>query len=82
MQSTLNEAITHLGPLLARCLIRNIGGNAARSELDKVSEPLKKLVNQHVKARPWLEQSLFDSSFPGQQLSHEDRSAFLKKIIG
>lgn len=81
VQERIDHAITQLGPLLAQSIIRNIGGNASRSELDRLSEPLKKMVSQHAKARIWLEQALFDPSFPGQQVSGEDKTGFLKKII-
>ncbi|KAK1979492.1 armadillo-type protein [Colletotrichum cereale] len=81
VQETIDHAITQLGPLLARSIVRNIGGNASRSELDRLSEPLKKMVNHHAKARIWLEQALYDPSFPGQQLSSDEKALFLRKII-
>lgn len=71
----------HLGPLLAQSLVQNVGGNASRSELDRLSDPLKKLVVQHVHAKAWLEQALFGDSFPSPHVSREDRAVFLKKII-
>ncbi|KAK2000503.1 hypothetical protein LX36DRAFT_654334 [Colletotrichum falcatum] len=81
VRETIDHAITQLGPLLAQSIIRNIGGNASRSELDRLSEPLKKMVNHHAKARIWLEQALYDSSFTGQQLSGDEKALFLRKII-
>lgn len=81
LQSTISLASSHLGPTLTQTLVRSVGGNASRSELDKLSEPLKKLVSNHASARAWIEQSLYDPSFPGHHLSHEDRALFLKKII-
>lgn len=81
VQANFTIATEHLGPLLARSLIHNIGGSASRSELDKLSDPLKKLVTQHVRSKEWLEAALFDTSFPGSEASQEDKSLFLKKII-
>ncbi|ROT38867.1 hypothetical protein SODALDRAFT_311989 [Sodiomyces alkalinus F11] len=81
VQALAEEALTQLGPSLAFSLIRGIGGNAARSELDKLCEPLKKLVSRHAKAQVWLSSALFDQSFPGYQLSQADKSVFLKKVI-
>lgn len=85
--------MTHLGPLLARSLVRNIGGHAARSELDKLCEPLKRLVTARVDAQGWLQQALLSpgsgggedasSAFPGaERVSPEERVVWLKKIIG
>ncbi|TDZ28210.1 hypothetical protein CTRI78_v012098 [Colletotrichum trifolii] len=80
-QETIDHAVSHLGPFLAQSIIRNVGGNASRSELDRLSEPLKKMVSHHLNARAWLEQALFDPSFPSQQVSREAKLIFLKKVI-
>ncbi|KAI1412971.1 ARM repeat-containing protein [Hypoxylon sp. FL1857] len=80
-QAIINNAMTYLGPKLSESLIQNIGGKASRSELDKLSEPLKKLVAQHVQARQWLQAALQDPAFPSENVSPEDKELFLKKII-
>lgn len=73
--------MSYLGPQLSRSLIQNIGGRASRSELDRLSDPLKKLVAQHVNARQWLEAALLDPAFPSDKVLPEDKLLFLKKII-
>ncbi|KAI2630597.1 ARM repeat-containing protein [Hypoxylon sp. NC1633] len=80
-QTMVNNAMTYLGPKLSESLIQNIGGKASRSELDKLSDPLKKLVVQHVSARDWLHAALYDPTFPSDNVSREDKILFLKKII-
>ena len=70
-----------LGPLLAKALIYNIGGNAARSELDKLSEPLKKLVVRQARSKSWLETALFDEDFPSSKVTVAERRAFLLRIM-
>ncbi|KAL7627124.1 member of the karyopherin-beta [Parahypoxylon ruwenzoriense] len=80
-QAIVDNAMSYLGPQLSQSLIQNIGGKASRSELDKLSDPLKKLVVQHVNARQWLEAALNDPSFPSDKVSAEDKALFLKKII-
>lgn len=70
-----------LGPLLSRTLARNLGGNASRSELDKLSEPLKKLVYRYPMAKSWLEAGLTHETFPSTKVTPQDKSMFLKKII-
>lgn len=57
-----------------------MGGNASRSELDKLSEPLKKLVNRHAKAKEWLEAGLHDPSFPSAKVSDTEKAIFVKKV--
>lgn len=81
VQQAVDSVMSHLGPSLASSLIRNIGGNAARSELDRLSEPLKKLTAQHVNAKTWLEAALTDISFPSSRVSLNDKTMFLKKIL-
>jgi hypothetical protein len=80
-QAGINSAIVHLGPILAHTLIQNIGGKASRSELDKLSDPLKKLVVQHALAKQWLETALNDASFPSDKVSHDEKALFLKKVL-
>ncbi|KAK0629841.1 armadillo-type protein [Bombardia bombarda] len=82
LQNTIANAMGHLGPLIAQTLIQNVGGNAARSELDKLSDPLKKLVTHQVRAQSWLQQALFDESFPSKQVTPEEKTLFLKKVVG
>lgn len=81
IQAGFSSAIEYLGPLLSQSLIQNMGGNASRSELDKLSDPLKKLVVQHPRAKQWLETALLNPSFPSTQVSEADKSMFLKKVI-
>ncbi|KAK4238590.1 hypothetical protein C8A03DRAFT_33405 [Achaetomium macrosporum] len=86
IQQTLSAAMSHLGPLLARSLVSNISGHAARSELDKLSEPLKKLVTTQVEAQGWLQQALLDDSLFGagaaERVGREEREMFLRRVVG
>ncbi|KAI1282285.1 armadillo-type protein [Xylaria sp. FL0933] len=81
VQATLNDAMSHFGPQLSQSLMQSIGGRASRSDLDKLSEPLKKLVFQHVHAPKWLEAALNDASFPSDKVSSEDKALFVKKLV-
>ncbi|KAK4123252.1 hypothetical protein N657DRAFT_646000 [Parathielavia appendiculata] len=93
LQQTVSSAMNHLGPLLAASLVRNIGGHAARSELDKLCEPLKKLVTTRPEAQAWLQSSLLASPvggdagaalpFPGaERVGVEERVGFVKRVVG
>jgi hypothetical protein len=81
LQETIDAALQHLGPLLAKALVYNIGGNAARSELDRLSEPLKKLVVRQVRSQSWLEAALLGDDFPSDKVTTAQRRAFLSRII-
>jgi hypothetical protein len=70
-----------LGPLLSQSLARNIGGNASRSELDKLSEPLKRLVSRYPQSKDWISSGLVHSSFPSDKVTDEQKSLFVKKLV-
>ncbi|QSZ30779.1 hypothetical protein DSL72_000337 [Monilinia vaccinii-corymbosi] len=81
VQQTITNALQHLGPLLSQALIYNIGGAAARSELDKLSDPLRKLVVSQVRAKSWLEAALTNGNFPSDKVDQKEKMVFLTKVI-
>ncbi|TWU74744.1 hypothetical protein ED733_005644 [Metarhizium rileyi] len=70
-----------LGPLLAQSLARNIGGRASRSELDKLSEPIKRLVGSYPLAKEWLQDGLSHTTFPSDKITLEQKALFVKKVV-
>jgi len=75
-----NAAMQEYGPQLAYGLINGIGGEAARSELDTLSEPLKKLVLKQSKARQWLTDALASDTFPGKSVGETEKRVWLQKV--
>lgn len=73
--------MAEMGPPVTLSIIRNIGGNASRSELDKLVEPLKKLASLHPLAQSWMQAALFHPSFPSRNVSETDKLTFLRKVI-
>ena len=69
------------GPLLSQALMRNIGGEAARSELDVIANPLKKMIFKHPGSKTWLNQALFSDTFPSQTVGPEEKRIWLQKVI-
>lgn len=59
----------------------NIGGNAARSELDVMADPLKKLVFKQPRTKMWLEAALNKENFPSKKVNASDKRIFLLKIM-
>lgn len=77
----VNTAISQYGPQLCHILVRGMGGEAARSELDTLAEPLKKLVFAQTQAKQWLSQALADPSFPSNKVGPVEKRVWLQKII-
>ncbi|GAB0135516.1 hypothetical protein EsDP_00003851 [Epichloe bromicola] len=81
VQDAAKRAMETLGPLLAQSIARNVGGHASRSELDRLSEPIKKLINRYPMARQWLEAGLSHNSFPSDNITPEQKGLFVKKLV-
>ena len=73
--------IQQYGPQLCHILVRNIGGEAARSELELLAEPLKKLVSAQSQAKIWLSNALSSDDFPSQKVGSTEKRVWLQKII-
>lgn len=65
---------------MAQALVYNIGGHAQRSELEKLSEPIKRLIVRHMYAKKWLEAALLADNFPSDKVTNKDKLVFLQKI--
>ncbi|KAF3938616.1 Importin-13 [Dactylella cylindrospora] len=82
-QRMIDMILQQTGEALAKNLVMAIGGGAARSELDNIAEPLKKLVFKQTQARRWLQDAMFShgEGFPSQKVSSTDKTRFLNKLF-
>ncbi|KAI9760185.1 MAG: 60S ribosomal protein L2A [Chaenotheca gracillima] len=78
---TFTAIMSSLGPDLAHVLITNIGGKAARSELDIIAEPLKKMAFKQARSKAWLEAALFSEGFPSTKVNSAEKRAFLQRVL-
>lgn len=69
------------GPQLCHLLVRSIGGEAARSELDFLADPLKKLIFAQPQAKVWLSNALSSEDFPSQKVGSTEKRVWLHKVI-
>lgn len=81
IQSMVDSVMKEYGPQLGHALIFSIGGEAARSELDFLAEPLKKLVSSQPRAKMWLMDALSSDAFPSQKVTDVEKRVWLQKII-
>ncbi|KAF2858181.1 ARM repeat-containing protein [Piedraia hortae CBS 480.64] len=84
VRQNLNAVIDAYGPPLSEVLINQISGNAARSELDNLCEPLKALITNKPAARLWLENALMGPSFVQDNqavVGEQGRHRFLQQLV-
>ena len=77
----IHNFMDEYGPRLSKALIQNISGEAARSELDTLAEPLKKLIFSQPKAKTWLSDALLSDTVASQNVGLLDKRMWLQKII-
>ena len=77
----VNAAIQEYGPQLAHALMIGIGGEAARSETDTLSEPLKKMILNQPRAKQWLIDALASDTFPSKLVGDSEKRIWLQKIV-
>lgn len=69
------------GPQLCHALVRNISGDAARSELDVISLPFKRMVFAQPQARTWLSDALQSDSFTSVKVDDTMKRLWLQKVM-
>ena len=78
---SIEVAMKQYGPRLCHILVRQIGGEAARSELDVFAEPLKRLVVAQLHAKQWLASALDSDGFPSKKIGPTEKRMWLQKIM-
>ena len=82
LQQVVNETMQNqIGPALASSLVRNIGGDAARSELDMLAEVLRRFVFKQPRAKMWLELALTSEAFPSDKVGVTEKRVWLQKVM-
>lgn len=69
------------GPQLSHAVIMAVGGQALRSDLDTLAEPLKALVTCQPKAKTWLADALSSETFPSKIIGPTEKRIWLQKIL-
>lgn len=81
VQSTIENVMLEYGPQVGQALIFSMGGEAARSELDVLAEPLKKMIFAQPKAKKWLSDALYSDAFPSQNVGPVEKRMWLQRIL-
>ncbi|KAI4177772.1 MAG: hypothetical protein LQ343_000236 [Gyalolechia ehrenbergii] len=81
LQAMVDSILERYGPQAALVIIHNISGEAARSELETLADPLKKMVFAQPRARQWLSDALYSSTFPSSKVGDAEKRTFLQQIM-
>ena len=80
VQERINEVMAAYGPKFASILVHQIGGQALRSDLDYLCEPLKALLLNQGNVQTWLQHGLLDD-FPSPNVPVCERTKFLRHVL-
>lgn len=73
--------VAHFGPSLCDAIIWQITGDAMRSELDHISDTVKKLVTTQPKTREWLAAAMSRPEFPSNRVDAADKDEFMSRLL-
>jgi len=77
---TMTRLIRSVLPDLVRALIRNIAGDASRSQLEWLAEPYRRLVQRCPEWRSSTEQALYESDFPSTRVDDATKRRFVLQV--
>lgn len=81
VQQQMNQIMEMYGPRFVACLMRQIGGQAQRSDLDFLCEPLKALLLHQRNVQKWLQEGIASDSLQNPNVSSDDRQKFLRQLV-
>ncbi|KAI4254377.1 MAG: hypothetical protein LQ352_003137 [Teloschistes flavicans] len=69
------------GRQVIQVIVYNISGEAARSELETLADPLRKMVVDQARAKQWISDALFSSSFPSLKVGEAEKRIWLQQVM-
>ncbi|KAI9669603.1 MAG: hypothetical protein M1831_007299 [Alyxoria varia] len=81
VEKKVSEIVDSFGEKITTCLINCFGGDASRSELDRLSTPFRELVGRYPTARTWIERALAAPEFPSQGVENKDKRMFAQQVL-
>jgi len=70
--------VVSCGPSLAESFIRQVAGDASRTDLEFFNHPIKRLYTRHVLAKSWFESAL--TKLPAERASEAAKRKFLLQL--
>ncbi|KAL8922875.1 MAG: hypothetical protein Q9172_003381 [Xanthocarpia lactea] len=77
----VDSILVQYGPQVTQAIINNIGGDAARSELENWTNPLRQMVSTEVRSRQWISEALSSPTFPSSKVDDAQKKLFLEQVM-
>lgn len=77
----LDQIFEALGAVLVKVLVFNIAGEAQRTSLDEVTDPLRRIVTKNPRTSSWVEAALAAPDFPAPKVPDKERQWFRRMVI-
>ncbi|KAL8913434.1 MAG: hypothetical protein Q9171_001727 [Xanthocarpia ochracea] len=81
VQELVDSILAQYGPQVTQAIINNIGGDAARSELENWTNPLRQMVSTEVRSRQWISEALSSRNFPSTKVDDAQKKLFLEQVM-
>ncbi|KAL8836862.1 MAG: hypothetical protein Q9170_002753 [Blastenia crenularia] len=81
IQAILDSTLERYGPQVALVIIHGISGEVARSDLESLSDTLKKMVFAQPRAKQWLSDALLANTFPSSKVGEAEKRIFLQQVM-
>lgn len=82
VRARIAQIVDAYSPKFTQALMAQIGGQALRSDLDFLCEPLKALLLHQPRAQRWMSQAVMDEGFPASEaVGKREQEMFLRQIV-
>ncbi|KAL8764203.1 MAG: hypothetical protein Q9184_000172 [Pyrenodesmia sp. 2 TL-2023] len=80
IKAVIDSIVGEYGPHATLVIMHSMSGEIARSELETFVDPLKRLVFSQARAKQWISDALFASTFPSTKVGDAQKRKFIQQI--
>ncbi|KAL8972694.1 MAG: hypothetical protein Q9183_000412, partial [Haloplaca sp. 2 TL-2023] len=81
VQALVDNILHRYGAQVTQVIVFGIAGDVPRSEIEALIEPLRKLAFAQSRAKQWISDALFSSTFPSSKITEAEKRVWLQQII-
>ncbi|KAL8927944.1 MAG: hypothetical protein Q9208_002019 [Pyrenodesmia sp. 3 TL-2023] len=80
IKAVIDSILGEYGPHATLVIMHSMSGEVARSELETFVDPLKRMVFSQVRAKQWISDALFASTFPSSKVGDAQKRKFIQQV--